>query len=141
MKINELTNLWVGTNKTENFKILIVALDKTEAQKIANEYCLDSHMSGDFTINELLDVNEKFDCDYVITGGVWLNTTESWYGKWEIGMDMKELLGFWFIATAIIFGGTSLFGMELPLKTTITIGLLIELFITLLFIGCYLLGS
>lgn len=70
MKINELTNLWVGTNKTENFKILIVALDKTEAQKIANEYCLDSHMSGDFTIDELSDVNEKFDCDYVITGGV-----------------------------------------------------------------------
>ena len=70
MKINELTNLWVGTNETEDFKVLIVALDKEEAQEIANSYCLDSHMEGSFTIKEILDEHEKFDCDYVLTSGI-----------------------------------------------------------------------
>lgn len=67
MKVNELTNLWVGINEIENFKVLIVALDKQEAQEIANSYCLDSHMKGDFKIKDFLDINESFDCDYVLT--------------------------------------------------------------------------
>ena len=70
MKINELTNLWVGTNEVENFKVLIVALDREEAQEIANGYCLDSHMEGSFAIKEFLDVNENFDCDYVLINGI-----------------------------------------------------------------------
>jgi hypothetical protein len=70
MNINELTNLWVGTNEVENFKVLIVALDREEAQEIANSYCLDSHMEGSFTIKEFLDANEDFDCDYVLTSGI-----------------------------------------------------------------------
>jgi len=69
MKINELTNLWVGTNETENFKVLIVALDREEAQEIANSYCLDSHMEGKFDIAEFDNTETQFDCDYVLTGG------------------------------------------------------------------------
>lgn len=67
MKINELTNLWVGTNEAGDFKVLIIALDKEEAQEIANGYCLDSHMEGSFTIEEFYNVNESFDCDYALT--------------------------------------------------------------------------
>ena len=67
MKINEITNLWVGTNKVENFKVLIVAMNKEKAQEIADSYCLDSNMEGSFIIKEIMDVNEKFDCDYVLT--------------------------------------------------------------------------
>ena len=36
MKINEIINLWVGYNRTENFKVLIVALDEAEAKEIAD---------------------------------------------------------------------------------------------------------
>lgn len=67
MKINELTNLWVGYNETENFRVLIVASDKEEAQEIADDYCSASQMGGNFTIKEFLDVNECFDCDYALT--------------------------------------------------------------------------
>lgn len=70
MKIKEMTNLWVGLNEVENFKVLIVALDKEEAQEIANRYCLDSQMSGSFVIEELSDMSEDFDCDYVLTNGI-----------------------------------------------------------------------
>ncbi|MBE5940871.1 MAG: hypothetical protein E7266_10850 [Lachnospiraceae bacterium] len=69
MKINELTNLWVGTNEVENFKVLIVALDKEEAQEIANGYCLDSHIEGKFNITEFDSTETQFNCDYVLTGG------------------------------------------------------------------------
>lgn len=54
---------------------------------------------------------------------------------------MKEIIGFWFITTAIIFGGISLFGMDLPLKEKVIGGFCIELFMTLIIIGSYLLGS
>lgn len=70
MKINELTNLWVGINEAEDFKVLIVALDREEAQEIADSYCLDSHMEGDFIIKEFLDINEHFDCDYALESGL-----------------------------------------------------------------------
>ena len=69
MKISELTNLWVGTNEVEKFKVLIVALDKEEAQEIANSYCLDSNMAGKFDIAEFDNTETQFDCDYVLTGG------------------------------------------------------------------------
>lgn len=73
MKVNEMTNLWVGYNKTENFKVLIVALDKQEAQEIANGYRLDTYLDGEFEIYEFTDVNEHFDCDYVLetVGETW----------------------------------------------------------------------
>lgn len=69
MKINELNNLWIGLNEEENFKVLICALDAEEAQEIAENYRLDSHMEGNFAITEFSDVNTVFDCDYVLTNG------------------------------------------------------------------------
>ena len=69
MKVNELTNLWVGYNEVENFRVLICALDVEEAQEIADDYCLDSHMEGRFEITEFSNIDTHFDCDYVLTGG------------------------------------------------------------------------
>lgn len=69
MKVNELINLWVGYNEVENFRVLICALDIEEAQEIANGYRFDSGMEGKFEITEFDDINTKFDCDYMISGG------------------------------------------------------------------------
>ena len=69
MKVNELTNLWVGYNATEDFRILICALDTEEAQEIANEYRFDTNMEGTFEITEFDNTETHFDCDYVLTGG------------------------------------------------------------------------
>lgn len=66
MKVNELTNLFIGYNKTEDFRVLICASDKIEAKEIADEYCLDSHMEGKFDIKDFDDTETKFDCDYVL---------------------------------------------------------------------------
>lgn len=66
MKINELNNLYIGYNKTEDFSILVCAHDKHEAFEIANGYRLESSMSGSFEISEFDDINTHFDCDYVI---------------------------------------------------------------------------
>ena len=72
MKVNEMTNLWVGYNKTENFKVLIVAQDEAEAKEITEGYRLDTHLEGKFEIYKFTDVNEHFDCDYVleVVGGI-----------------------------------------------------------------------
>lgn len=67
MNVNELTNLFVGYNKTENFKVLICAGDEEEAQEIADDYCEVSDMDGCFVINEFSNINTRFDCDYVLT--------------------------------------------------------------------------
>ena len=69
MKANELNNLWVGYNKTENFRVLIVALDQEEAQEIVDGYCLDSNMEGKFEIAEFDNLDTHFDCDYVLMSG------------------------------------------------------------------------
>ena len=66
MKVNELTNLWVGYNETENFRVLICASDEVEAQGIADEYLADTHLEGEFVITEFEDVNTHFDCDYIL---------------------------------------------------------------------------
>ena len=64
------TNLWIGYNATEDFRILICALDKIEAHELADEYRLDSHLDGKFEIIELTTEDRiddiRFDCDYVI---------------------------------------------------------------------------
>lgn len=67
MKITNMTNLFVGYNKTENFKILICALDKEEAANIAAEYANDSKLTGTFEITEFNNADTQFDCDYVLT--------------------------------------------------------------------------
>ena len=62
------TNLWVGYNQKEDFRILICALDKVEAQELANSYCLDSNMEGEFETSFAENIeNLHFDCDYVIS--------------------------------------------------------------------------
>lgn len=67
MKINNMTNLYVGYNEKENFKILICSFDGKEgAEKIAEEYRIDTEMDGTFGISEFTDINIHFDCDYVI---------------------------------------------------------------------------
>lgn len=67
MKINELSNLWVGRNAVEDFTVLICALDEEEAAKVAESYRTDSNMEGRFDISELDNLDVKFDCDYVLT--------------------------------------------------------------------------
>lgn len=62
------TNLFIGYNKEEDFRILICAFDKVEAKALAEGYRLDSKLDGEFEINEIdggID-NVQFDCDYVI---------------------------------------------------------------------------
>ena len=66
MKANEMQNLWVGHNKTEDFKILICASDEIEAQEIADSYKDDTNMEGKFEIKEFCDTEERFNCDYVV---------------------------------------------------------------------------
>lgn len=62
------TNLWIGYNQKEDFRILICALDKIEAQELANGYRLNSNMKGEFEISFAENIeNLHFDCDYVIS--------------------------------------------------------------------------
>ena len=65
MKIHEMTNLFVGYNETEDFKILICAFDVIEAQELAREYGHEANLKGSWKILEP-DVGDRFDCDYVI---------------------------------------------------------------------------
>ena len=65
MKICEMTNLFVGYNEEEDFKILICAMDSTEAHELARQYGFDSNLKGSWKILDL-DVGDRFDCDYVI---------------------------------------------------------------------------
>ena len=69
MKANEMQNLWVGHNRTENFKVLICAFDEIEAYEVSESYRRDSHMEDHFEITEFTNMEERFDCDYVITNG------------------------------------------------------------------------
>ena len=67
MKAVDMTNLYVGYNKEEDFRILICALEgEKEAQRLANEYASDNNMNESFEISEFNDLNTHFDCDYVI---------------------------------------------------------------------------
>lgn len=63
------TNLFIGYNPVENFRILICAFDKEEAQELANDYRFDAGLEGSFEISEIeTDIgNIHFDCDYVIS--------------------------------------------------------------------------
>ena len=62
------TNLFIGYNATEDFRILICAFDKIDAIELAREYGFDAGLKGKWEITE----PEKgidgihFDCDYVI---------------------------------------------------------------------------
>ena len=67
MKVTDMTNLWVGYNEEEDFRVLICAQDEQEARQIANGYRVDTLMEGTFKITEFTDVNVRIDCDYVLT--------------------------------------------------------------------------
>lgn len=68
MKSTQFLNLFEGYNPEEDFRVLICAFDRKEAQEIANGYALDSHMSGNFDIQEVDSIdNTHYDCDYVLT--------------------------------------------------------------------------
>ena len=62
------TNLWVGYNAKEDFRILLVAFDEKVAWMMAAEYCKDAGLEGTFEV-EPFDCGAKythFDCDYII---------------------------------------------------------------------------
>ena len=68
MKWYEMQNLFIGYNEEEDFRILICAFDKYEADELARGYGLDAHIEGKWEITETdpdID-NIHFDCDYVI---------------------------------------------------------------------------
>ena len=66
MKITNMTNLWIGYNCKEDFRVLICAEDEIEAQSIANEYCSDNKMEGEFEISFFVNDDVRIDCDYVL---------------------------------------------------------------------------
>lgn len=72
MRINELDNIYIGYNWTEEFRILIFACDKNQAYEVAEGYRKNAGMEGEFEISELpKDIedlkNLRFDCDYAIS--------------------------------------------------------------------------
>jgi hypothetical protein len=63
------TNLFIGYNRTEKFRILIVADGEEEALEIATDYAKDADFNEpeDWCILEAEKIdNLRFDCDYVI---------------------------------------------------------------------------
>ena len=64
-----MTNLFISYNEEEDFRILICAFDKTEANELADKYRTDSHLDGKFKIMDIEDDISQihFDCDYVIS--------------------------------------------------------------------------
>jgi hypothetical protein len=59
--------LFIGYNRTEDFRILICAYDIEEAAELAEGYRVDARLDGVFEISEADKIdNIYFDCDYVI---------------------------------------------------------------------------
>lgn len=54
---------------------------------------------------------------------------------------MREIIGIWFIFTALVFAGIMLFGMELKTRDKIITGVSLEIFLTLIIIGSYLIDG
>lgn len=66
----KFTNVFLGYNKKEDFRILISAWSKAEAETFAEEYQKDAGLQGHFDISEVPERIDDihFDCDYIITG-------------------------------------------------------------------------
>lgn len=66
----QFTNVFLGYNKKEDFRILISAWSKAEAETLAEEYQKDAGLQGHFDISEAPERIDdiRFDCDYIITG-------------------------------------------------------------------------
>ena len=71
MKITDISGLYIGHAKDEDFTILIAAEDKSAAQIVASEYAYDSGLNCKFDIKELPPAIDElknicFDCDYIL---------------------------------------------------------------------------
>ena len=68
MKITDISGLYVGYSKKDNFRILIAANDKKEAKDFADSYAEDSKL-GTMEVEELTedDLDAQFDCDYLVS--------------------------------------------------------------------------
>lgn len=64
----DFTNLFVGYNAEERFRILMVAEDEEEAFEVAEGYRRDAKLDGEFQIYEAGqdDCALHFDCDRVL---------------------------------------------------------------------------
>lgn len=62
------TNLFIGYNREEDFRILICTDDEFIAREMAEIYRVEAGLEGKFEIEELKDevIAMRFDCDYVI---------------------------------------------------------------------------
>ena len=67
MKITDIKNLFVGINKTENFKVLIMAANGEEALMIAESYGHEAGLKGEWITRFLEDTDMNFDCDYCLS--------------------------------------------------------------------------
>ena len=67
-KLEEMTNLYVGINNSgfSPFRVAIVADDMDAAQRIVDEYALDSGIDGPFVVTDQI-ADGRFDCDYILT--------------------------------------------------------------------------
>lgn len=66
MTIKDMTNLYIGYNRKEDFSILICAPSENSAKEVAEEYRIDSNMSGCFKVTKYEGEDIHFDCDYII---------------------------------------------------------------------------
>lgn len=69
MRLSDMSNLWVGYSRTDDFRICIAAFDAIKALQIANDYARDSGLYGPFAVSRFEDENTQFDCDYIICQG------------------------------------------------------------------------
>lgn len=67
MSICDMTNLYVGYNDVEDFRVLIFASDVNNANEIAEEYRKDSDMQGVFDVGCYHNKQIRFDCDYILS--------------------------------------------------------------------------
>ena len=68
MKITEISGLYVGYSRKDDFRILIAANDETEAKDFADSYAEDSRLDT-MEVEELTEDNmgSRFDCDYLVS--------------------------------------------------------------------------
>lgn len=67
-RLEEMTNLYVGINNSGffPFRVAIVADNMDAAQRIVDEYALDSGIDSPFVVTDQI-ADGRFDCDYILT--------------------------------------------------------------------------
>ena len=71
MKITDISGLYIGHARDEDFTILIAAEEESVAQIVADEYAHESGLNCKFDIKELPSTIDElknicFDCDYIL---------------------------------------------------------------------------